>query len=85
MRQPPDEVDLPHQLCNILRLEAFKPDPFHSDRLPGVQVESMIDGAKPSAPSTITKLLEKFPQFSTSQHQIADPLTKSVVAFPLPL
>ena len=39
MRQPLDEVDLPHRLRNFLLQEAFKPDPLQKDHLPGVPVE----------------------------------------------
>jgi hypothetical protein len=57
MRQPLDEIDLPHKLGNFLLLEPIKPEPFHSYHLPGIQVECTIDGAKLSAPNTITQLL----------------------------
>lgn len=42
------------KLHNFLLLEASKPDPFHSDHLPGVQVEHTINSANLFAPNTIT-------------------------------
>ena len=59
VRQPFDKVDLTHKLRNFLLLEAFKPDPLHSDHLPGVQVERAIHSTKLSASNTIPKLLEE--------------------------
>ena len=59
MRQPFDRVDLPYKLRNFLLLEAFKPDPLHSDHFPSVQVERAIHSSKLSASDTITKLLKE--------------------------
>ena len=59
VRQPLDEVDLPHQLRNFLLLESFKPDPFHGYHLPGIQVERAIHSAKLPSSNTIAQLLSK--------------------------
>ena len=59
VRQPFDEVDLPHKLRDFLLLESFKPDPFHSYHLPGIQVERAIHSAKLSSSNTVAQLLSK--------------------------
>lgn len=61
------EINLPHQLRDLLFLQPGQPDTLHSNRLPSVQVQRTINDAKLSTSDAVAQLLRQ------EQHFISDP------------
>lgn len=57
VRQPFDQIDLPHELRDLFLLQSLQPDSFHCDHLTRVQVKRAIHRSELSAADAIAELL----------------------------